>query len=169
MPDTSSTTYFKLFCLTLLGSWAFAGPVRAQCYPGLACPTDPKAEVAPQEQTLALREKGRSYWTHNGSLVYLTADGNKRSFFYEQPRKGLQDNGAEPGSLLFKGSRDGTAYAGTAYVFAKQCGAIPYAVRGSVSHDGRRVTLEGQAPNQINQNCQVTAYRPDTLIFDFSH
>src|SRR5262245_46340404 len=108
----------------MLGSWAFIVPVRAQCYPGLACPGNSEAEVARREAAPGREEKGRSYWTHNGSLVDLTADGNKRSFFYEQPRKGLQDNGAEPGSLLFKGSRDGANYAGTAYVFAKQCGAI---------------------------------------------
>jgi len=152
-----------LYCAGVLLSGIFAAPASAQCYPGLACPTNSEAAaVVPQE-------KGRSYWTHNGSLVSLTADGDARSFHYENPREGMQAHGAKRGALLFKGSRQGANYAGTAYVFAGQCGAIPYAVRGSISHDERRITLEGQAPNQINQSCQVTAYRPDTLTFDFSH
>lgn len=161
-----------------------SSPAAAQCYPGLACPpsveplppapvpASPPASAAPEKAPAAASAPangGRSYWTHNGSLVSLAAEGNTRSFFYERPREGMQAYGAEKGALLFKGAREGEAYSGTAYVFAGRCGAIPYAVRGIVSHDNRRVTMTGQAPSQVNAQCQVTSYRPDTLVFDFSH
>jgi hypothetical protein len=164
-------------------SGGFPAPAFAQCYPGLACPPSPEATPTPpahgasppppqmQEQSreAAQPRSGRSFWTHNGSLVSLTADGEKRSFHYEQPREGMRAAGAERGALLFQGVRQGANYAGTAYIFKASCGAIAYAVRGSVSLNERRITLEGQAPSQVDQNCRAAAYKRDTLIFDFSH
>ena len=44
-----------------------------------------------------------TYWWHNGSMVYLIANGSSRSFHYHSPRDGMFAAGARPGSLLFTG------------------------------------------------------------------
>jgi hypothetical protein len=153
----------------------------AQCYPGLACPPaadtgaapkplTPQDAVSPPHQVRPVQPGvKRSFWTHNGSLVYLTAEGDGRSFYYERPREAIRNAGAEPGTLLFKGERLGSTYSGTAYVFAGRCGAIGYEVRGSVTNNDRRVTLEGQAPSGIGGDCRVTGSRRDVLVFEYSH
>ena len=118
---------FKVIAAGLMAASCLvaAGPAAAQCYPGLACP--PSVEPPPppentkpltQEDKTAIQSGKRSYWTHNGSVVYLTAEGAKRSFFYHVPRPGVRDAGAKPGALLFEGKREGQSYSGTAYVFA---------------------------------------------------
>ncbi len=142
---------------------AATGAAFAQCYPGLGdCVPSSSLHGGSNEQA-----HQRSYWTHNGSLVYMTADGDNREFHYEDPRESIRAVGAAPGALLFKGQRNGANYAGTAYVFTKRCGPIPYYVRGGVSHDQRRVTLKGEAPAQIREDCKVAVYKDDTLVFDF--
>src|SRR4029077_16672710 len=45
-------------------------------------------------------------WDHNGSVVYLVANGQSREFHYQKPRAGMLDVGARPGSLLFRGEID---------------------------------------------------------------
>ena len=158
---------------------ACAEQAAAQCYPGLACPTNPEpppppppqvtGPVPPQDNAATAQTGGRSFWMHNGSLLYLVAEGDKRSFYYEKPRPGVQAAGARPGALLFEGRRQGPSYAGTAYIFAGRCGTIAYAVRGAVSNNDRRVTMAGNAPSGISGDCQVTGWRHDVLVFDYSH
>jgi hypothetical protein len=63
----------------------------------------------------------RSLWTHNGSIMYLVADGQKRRFYYREPRSAMLEAGARPDSLLFEGNSDGSRYHGTAFVFSR-CG-----------------------------------------------
>jgi hypothetical protein len=159
----------------------FAREATAQCYPGLACPPSadvnaapkplsPQDAVAPPHEVRPVQPGvARSFWTHNGSLVYLTAEGDERAFYYEKPREAIRAAGAAPGTLLFQGKREGPNYSGTAYVFAGRCGAIAYGVRGSVTNQDRRVTMEGQAPSAIGTDCQPTGYRRDVLVFEYSH
>ena len=104
-------------------------------------------------------------WDHNGSMVRLIANGAARQFVYVTPRQGLSPVGVSAGTLLFKGTKNGNSYSGTAFVFS-HCGPAPYQVSGPVSDDQRQVTLYGQAPIQ-DANCQITNYRSDTLIFTF--
>ncbi len=139
-------------------------------------PVERPAPIEPTQDVARLGGDGRvegspmpsnpagTLWDHNGSTVRLLADGSLRIFRYEKPRKGMLDAGARPGTLLFEGERQGTRYAGTAYVFSKTCGPIGYAVEGSVSSDQRRVELDGQAPKR-NGNCAVISYRDDHLVF----
>jgi hypothetical protein len=54
-----------------------------------------------------------SLWEHNGSTVYLLADGANREFHYDQPRPGMLEAGAQSGSLLFTGRSVGGRYVGT--------------------------------------------------------
>ncbi|MBV6486926.1 MAG: hypothetical protein GHHEDOFH_00863 [Pseudorhodoplanes sp.] len=110
--------------------------------------------------------KKASYWKHNDSIVYLTADGVNRRFFYENPREGLRAIGVTPGTLLFEGKKEGYAYSGTAYIFSRTCGATAYPVTGNVSADEKTVTMYGQAP-QINSSCEIASYRNDVLAFHF--
>jgi hypothetical protein len=104
-----------------------------------------------------------SLWDHNGSTVSLEASGANRKFFYQAPRPGLP---VAAGTLLFSGTRNGTRYSGTAYVFSERCGAIGYQVSGSVTADDRSITMYGRAPLK-NGSCNVVAYRDDVLVFTY--
>ena len=114
--------------------------------------------------TAAIAADGQiSVWNHNGSIVSLDAFGNSRLFRYVQPRQGLP---AQPGDSVFEGSRAGSRYNGTAYMFSDRCGKLGYAVSGQVSSDQRQVVMSGMAPRR-SSNCQVTSYFEDRLIFSF--
>ena len=101
---------------------------------------------------------------HNGSTVYLVANGSAREFYYQQPRSGMMAAGARPGSLLFWGKFADGSYSGTAYIFNARCGKFPYAVSGPVLDGYRRVVMQGDAP-RIGTDCKVVDHVPDTLEF----
>jgi hypothetical protein len=108
--------------------------------------------------------KQSSLWNHNGSVMYLVANGNSREFYYQQPRPGMVQAGAHPGALLFKGEHRNGQYAGTAYIFNRSCGQFPYEVSGPILDGYRRVVMYGNAP-RVNQDCQIFGVVPDTLEF----
>ena len=58
------------------------------------CCTNAQAQTAPPESTIL---------DHNGSVMYLVANGSSREVYYQKPRQGMLDAGARPGSLLFRG------------------------------------------------------------------
>lgn len=111
---------------------------------------------------------GASLWSHNGSTLYLTAEGAKRTFHYETPRPGMVQAGARPGDVVFSGTRKGREYEGFAYVFSKACGAVPYNVNGYVSADDRSVRLRGKAPIRYDDMCHPTQFRDDELVFEYA-
>jgi hypothetical protein len=115
--------------------------------------TDGAAQVAPTR------------WDHNGSQVSLSAEGPRRQFHYQVPADHLLPLGVLPGTLLFDGRRNGNQYSGTAYVFSKLCGALPYAVASPVSPDQRTVTMYGKAPI-VDSSCRAVEYRDDDLFFN---
>ena len=100
----------------------------------------------------------------NDSIVYLVADGAKREFYYQEPRPGMLQAGARPGSLLFSGQAIGMRYFGIAYIFTSHCGKYPYEVSGPILDDYHRVVLNGQAPH-IGADCRVRGYYSDRLEF----
>jgi hypothetical protein len=103
-------------------------------------------------------------WDHNGSVMYLVANGSLREFYYQKPRPGMLEVGARPDALLFKGQINGEQLAGTAYLFNTQCGQVPFEVKGSILDHGGRVVLTGQAP-RLGRNCQAYGYYGSTLEF----
>ena len=105
-----------------------------------------------------------AYWDHNGSIVYLIADGVSRQFYYHEPRPGMLRAGASPGALLFRGKSIQGGYVGTAYIFSRTCGPTPYRVSGPILDDYHTVVLRGQAP-RIDADCRVQGYFTDTLKF----
>ena len=48
-----------------------------------------------------------SCWNHNGSVMRLIARGNKRWFYYEEPKQVLRRAGVRQGTLLFNWSQTG--------------------------------------------------------------
>jgi hypothetical protein len=115
----------------------------------------------------ALRSAGddaNSLWDHNGSTVYLVADGNLREFYYNQPRPGMLQAGARPGSLLFSGRSVNGRYVGTAYIFNRQCGQMSYRVSGPILDNDERVVLKGQA-SRFDSDCNILDSYTDTLEF----
>lgn len=106
----------------------------------------------------------RTYWDHNGSVMYLVAEGDRRQFFYSQPRGAMQEAGVHPDTLLFDGTTAGKRYDGTAFLFDQRCGGVPYHVSGPILDDYKRVELSGRAP-RVNENCLVLDYFPDVLVF----
>ena len=103
-------------------------------------------------------------WDHNGSVVYLVANGQSREFHYQTPRAGMLEVGARPGSLLFRGEIDNGQYSGTAYIFSPHCGQIPFQVKGLILDNDERITLTGQAP-RLGRNCR--AYDSSTSNLEF--
>lgn len=106
-----------------------------------------------------------THWNHNGSVMYLMAQGTARRFFYESPRAGMWEVGVRPKALLFEGESVGNAYRGTAYIFNRKCGAFPYPVAGPILDGGRRVLLTGRAP-RIDNDCRISGHIQDELTFE---
>lgn len=105
-----------------------------------------------------------SLWEHNGSIVYLLADGASREFHYQDPRPGLLQAGARRGSLLFRGRSTNGHYYGTAVIFNSACEQFAYQVSGPILDNYERVVLTGQAPH-VSADCRVTGYFTDHLEF----
>jgi hypothetical protein len=106
----------------------------------------------------------RTTWDHNGSAMYLIANGTSREFFYDKPRPGMLEAGAKTGSLLFRGEASQGQYSGTAYIFNLQCGQISFNVKGAILDGGKRILLTGQAP-RVARNCQAYGSYSTTLEF----
>ena len=107
---------------------------------------------------------GPTTWDHNGSVMYLVENGSSREFHYQQPRPGMLEAGAHPGSLLFRGQVDNGQYSGTAYLFNPHCGAIPFQVKGLGLDNGERIMLTGQVP-RVGRNCRAYGSYTDNLEF----
>jgi hypothetical protein len=125
-------------------------------------PVSPVTPPAPATPSATV--PGRSYWAHNGSTLYLAASGTSRELYYDKPRPGMLAAGAQPGSLLFRGIFTNGSYAGTAFIFSKRCGTLPYQVSGPVTNNYELITLRGQAP-VADATCNITKHIPDTLEF----
>jgi hypothetical protein len=106
----------------------------------------------------------RTFWDHNGSVMYLVADGPSREFYYKKPRPGMLEAGAHPDSLLFKGQINDGHFSGTAYLFTAHCGQVPFAVKGPIPDNGEKIVLTGQVP-RLGRNCQAYGEYTSTLEF----
>ena len=103
-------------------------------------------------------------WDHNGSVMYLVANGSSREFYYRKPRPGMLEAGARAGSLLFRGQVKDGEYVGTAYLFNPRCGQIPFQVKGPILDNDERVVLTGQTP-YVGRNCQTYGSFTSNLEF----
>ena len=114
--------------------------------------------------TVALALPALAIWDHNGSVMYLVANGSSREVYYQKPRPGMLDAGARPGSLLFRGEVNNGQYSGTAYIFNLHCGPIPFEVKGPILDDDKRIVLTGQAP-RVDRNCRTYGSYTSNLEF----
>src|SRR5690348_11457983 len=122
------------------------------------------AGVASPQGQMPSETPARTLWDHNGSVMYLIANGASREFYYQKPRPGMLDAGARPGSLLFRGEINSGEYSGTAYIFNPLCGPIPFEVKG-LSRDGDdRIVLTGEVP-RVGHNCRASGSYTSTLEF----
>ena len=53
------------------------------------------AEISAQAQ-IQTESPPRTVWDHNGSVVYLVANGASREIYYQKPRPGMLDAGRAP-------------------------------------------------------------------------
>lgn len=114
--------------------------------------------------TISSAQNQPSVWDLNGSQMYLSANGAQREIRYNTVRPGLEEAGVQPGTVWFQGTRAGYQYSGTAYVFSKPCGAVPYSVTGTVSADDRTITIHGRSPRVTPNTCTITSYSDTTDI-----
>lgn len=103
-------------------------------------------------------------WDHNGSVVYLLALGAAREFHYKEPRGGVVEAGARSGALLFRGTVANGQFAGTAFIFDRRCGQLPYPVSGPILDHDERVVLTGEAP-LVGAKCRVQGHFTEVLEF----
>lgn len=116
--------------------------------------------------TSAFPAAADSLWNHNGSIMHLQQDGDKRFMYYAQPRQGMIEAGVTPGTLFFDGVRQGDELIGTARVFSSKCPApMTFSISGPIFSDGR-IVLEGMRP--VFKNCKATdEMKLDQLEFVF--
>jgi len=110
-----------------------------------------------------------SYWNHNGSLMRLEADGQRRVFTYEEPRELLRRAGVTVGTVLFDGRNVGDYYMGRARRFSKYCRApLIYEVQGPVTDGKRKIVLRGWREVYAS-GCRPTGRTvEDVLVFTYS-
>lgn len=94
-------------------------------------------------------------WDHNGSVMYLVANGSSRE---------MLEAGARPDAVLFKGQVVNGQLSGTAYLFNARCGQVPFEVKGPIPDNNERVVLTGQAP-RLGRDCQAYGYYASALEF----
>lgn len=111
-----------------------------------------------------------SYWHHNGSVVRLSANGDERAFFYDQPSEKMRYAGVDTDTLLFNGYRKGDKYYGTARVFSKYCeNPLEYPVSGHVTNNQTKIVLTGQR-TVYKAGCHATGKTvKDTLVFTYAY
>jgi hypothetical protein len=106
---------------------------------------------------------------HNGSIVSFAESQRGTTpnleIDYIEPRKGMKEAGARPGTILFTGTINEGTIEGHAYIFNPTCGPQAYAVRGPFTDGNRRVVLSGLAP-RLDSNCKETGRVPDALRFE---
>jgi hypothetical protein len=130
--------------------------------PGLCCAAWCGALLALSTSALA-QSKGSpaqpesTLWDHNGSVMYLIAQGAAREFHYKEPRAAMAEAGARPGALLFRGTVANGQFAGTAFIFDRHCGPLPYPVSGPIVDHDERVVLIGEAP-LVGAKCRVQGH-----------
>jgi hypothetical protein len=127
-------------------------------------PVEPSGDVKTTEPST--QQSKNSFWAHNRSIMHMTENGTRRQIYYDDPRPGLQEVGVKQGTLLFDGVADGITLSGTAFVFARECAPLSFAVTGKLTHDGKRITLNGKA-SRIGTQCRVAGDKREELIFDF--
>ncbi len=103
-------------------------------------------------------------WDHNGSVMYLVANGSAREFYYQKPRPGMLEAGVHPGTLLFRGEINNAQISGTAYLFNARCGQVPFQVKGPMLDNNERVLLAGEAP-RVGRSCRTFGYYTSNLEF----
>jgi hypothetical protein len=103
-----------------------------------------------------------SYWSHNGSVLGLRVEGNNRAFAFVEPRDGLP---VKPGTVLFSGISDGSAYKGKARRFSAAGEPIEYEVEGPIQNNFSRVTLHSQNVER-DANGSIKKGFDEILVFD---
>ena len=98
-------------------------------------------------------------WDHNGSVMRLHADGNRRVIAYETPRPGISGTGVSRGDILFDGVRTGNRISGRARVYRAGCRRAEYPVSGTITSETHFV-LQGAAPVWAPQGCRVVGSDP---------
>jgi Caspase domain len=107
-------------------------------------------------------------WLHNGSAMFMVADGNKRRLHYVAPRKSIKDQGVTPNCMLVDGEvRDGR-FVGKAHIYRERCGQYAYDVVGDYNETLERFELKGPSPIVL-ENCRVARFEAAsanaTLVF----
>lgn len=92
---------------------------------------------------------------HNKSQVMISEwrDGTIE-ITYDVPRTGLP---VAPGTLLFRGKRQGDRLFGLAYMFKNGCPAAPFDVVGLNDSKNDRIVLTGVAPHRDGHACELMA------------
>lgn len=101
-------------------------------------------------------------WELDGSTVQLVAQGSTIRLIFQSTSGLFSLQGANSGSVLFEGRRDGQTLTGTAYAFSAGCLPEGYEAKGVIAADGNSVRLSGRVPAR-DPSCVVKSYSEQTL------
>lgn len=93
-----------------------------------------------------------SYWNMNENMMGLLRNHSRWAFYYITPRPHMAEVNIKPGTLFMTGESEAGVFVGKAFTFSKICGALEYAISGSVNET--RVAVVGDAP-LVDENCNV--------------
>lgn len=106
----------------------------------------------------------QNLWDANGSSVMQNLKPPATiTFTFQTPRGDFAAQGAQAGSALLEVERDGQDISGIAYDYRAGCGPESYEVSGSLSPDGKVLTLKGRAPVR-DVSCKVVSFGDHTLV-----
>ena len=103
-------------------------------------------------------------WDHNGSGMQtheeVLSSGEERvRIVYEKPKDSFAPGLIPPGTVLFRGRREGGEVVGDAHRFRIACDApLPYGVRGALPEDADAFTLRGRTQVIERGTCNVTGW-----------
>ncbi len=153
---------------------ASVATVRANCRTGAGTPvaraaadssTHSRAAQAPgANSSQAARMPIREFWSFNGSVLRMVAEGNSRKFFYVQLDPKAEAAGAQGGDLFLEATWSDQGFFGTVYGFEGRCGRVPYRVDGTVRDNNQRLDMQGQRP-RVDGNCATAGTVLDALTF----
>ena len=130
----------------------------------------PSSDEAPCSRALKQQSIGTdqsytfsSLWCHNGSVMGLAVSENRHRFIYYKPRAAIRDS-VKDEPVLLDATVQGSNWVGRSMWYSTACGNRRFEVSGTLSADGKVVSVNGERDSFQNRNCDSVKV-PERLVF----